>query len=279
NTGDGVFDAADESLGRVLLAQCAVAMQRTLMMEKLIEGEKLRQQLETARIVQMSTLPAAMPYLPGYEVCGTFKLVDLTGDDIFEQRNSAGEEYGEARVKAVIARNNRQATADIVAELFAAIAAFAGEKQDDDMTVVLVKRAGPVATRSFKRSFDELAAIFAFTRENMNAEIARTVDFVLEELFTNIVKYGARSEAPVHIDIVRVAGGAEVTIIDTDAEPFDIMAAPEADVNLPIEERKPGGLGIHLIRKMVDTIQYSYVAEQRTSRITFRQTEKINVDD
>jgi anti-sigma regulatory factor (Ser/Thr protein kinase) len=70
-----------------------------------------------------------------------------------------------------------------------------------------------------------------------------------------------------------------VTIIDTDAEPFDIMAAPEADVNLPIEQRKPGGLGIHLIRKMVDTIQYSYVAEQRTSRITFRKTEKINVDD
>ena len=69
------------------------------------------------------------------------------------------------------------------------------------------------------------------------------------------------------------------SIIDTDAEPFDIMAAPEADINLPIEERKPGGLGIHLIRKMVDTIQYSYVAEQRTSRITFRKTEKINVDD
>src|SRR5204863_463007 len=175
NKADGVFDAADESLGRVLAAQCAVALQRTLMMEELIEGEKLRQQLETARIVQMSTLPAAMPYLPGYEVCGTFKPADLTGGDtydlgIFEQRNSDGEEYGEARVKAVIARNNRQATADIVAELFAAITAFAGEKQDDDMTVVLVKRAGPVATRTFKRSFDELEAIFAFTRENMNAE-------------------------------------------------------------------------------------------------------------
>jgi len=418
NKADGVFDAADESLGRVLAAQCAVALQRTLMMEELIEGEKLRQQLETARIVQMSTLPSSMPYLPGYEVCGTFKPADLTGGDtydlaileqgllivlgdatghgigpalsvtqmqamlrmafrmgadletaymhvnnqlaerlpsdrlitafiglldtkehklqfhsggqgpifvyraqgkdfaefkptsfplaamplerlkpsisvtlgegdilalvsdgIFEQRNIEGEEYGEARVKAVIARNYRHATADIVAELFAAIAAFAGEKQDDDMTVVLVKRAGPVATRSFKRSFDELEAIFAFTRENMNAEIARTMDFVLEELFTNIVKYGAKSEAPVHIDIVRVAGGAEVTIIDTDAEPFDVTQAPEADINLPLEQRKPGGLGIHLIRKMVDTIQYSYVAEERTSRITFRKTEKLNVDD
>jgi anti-sigma regulatory factor (Ser/Thr protein kinase) len=206
-------------------------------------------------------------------------ILALVSDGIFEQRSPAGEEYGEARVKAVIERNNRQATADIVAELFAAIAAFAGEKQDDDMTVVFVKRAGPVATRTFKRSVDELEAIFAFTKENMNAALARTMDFVLEELFTNVVKYGAKSEAPVRIDIVRVEGGAEVTIIDTDAEPFDVTQAPEADINLPLEQREPGGLGIHLIRKMVDTLQYRYVAEERTSRITFRKTEKTNVDD
>ncbi|HYL89595.1 MAG TPA: SpoIIE family protein phosphatase [Burkholderiales bacterium] len=418
NKADGVFDLADENLGRVLAAQCAVALQRTLMMQELIEGEKLRQQLETARIVQMSTLPSTMPYLPGYEVYGTFKPADLTGGDtydlalieqgllivlgdatghgigpalsvtqmqamlrmafrmgadldtayrqvnnqlaerlpsdrfitafiglldpkthalrfhsggqgpilvyraaersfgdfkptsfplaampiarlrpslsvtlaegdmlalvsdgIFEQRNSEGEEYGEERVKAVIARNQRQAPADIVAELFAAISAFAGEAQDDDMTVVLVKRAGPVVMRSFKRSFDELEAIFAFTRENMNAELARTADFVLEELFTNVVKYGKKSDSPVRIDIVSVAGGVEVTLIDADAEPFDVTQAPEADINLPLEQRKPGGLGIHLIRKMVDSIQYRYSADERTSRITFRKTEKIDADD
>ena len=418
NKVDGVFDTADESLGRVLAAQCAVALQRTLMMQELIEGEKLRQQLETARIVQMSTLPSTMPYLPGYEVYGTFKPADLTGGDtydvalieqgllivlgdatghgigpalsvtqmqamlrmafrmgadldtayrqvnnqlaerlpsdrfitafiglldpkkhelrfhsggqgpilvyraadrsfgdfkptsfplaampierlrpslsvtlaegdvlalvsdgIFEQRNSEGEEYGEERVKALIARNQRQAPADIVAELFAAISAFAGEAQDDDMTVVLVKRAGPVVMRSFKRSFDELEAIFAFTRENMNEELARTVDFVLEELFTNVVKYGKRSDSPVRIDIVRVAGGVEVTLIDADAEPFDVTQAPEADIHLPLEQRKPGGLGIHLIRKMVDSIQYRYSADSRTSRTTFRKTEKIDADD
>src|SRR5204862_7858493 len=138
------------------------------------------------------------------------------------------------------------------------------------MAVVLVKRAGPVATRTFKRSFDELEAIFAFTRQNMNAEIARTMDFVLEELFTNIVKYGARSEAPVHIDIVRVAGGAEVTIIDTDAEPFDIMAAPDAGGNVPIEQRKPGRLGGQRARKRVYTRQHSSAPRQRPPRTTSR---------
>ncbi len=419
NKAGGVFDAADESLGRVLAAQCAIALQRTLMLEELIEGEKLRQQLETARIVQMSTLPSAMPELPGYDVYGTFKPADLTGGDtydlalldqgllvvlgdatghgigpalsvtqmqamlrmafrlgadletayrhvnnqlaerlpsdrfitafiglldakkhelrfqsggqgpillfreadrsfsefkptsfplaamplerlrpsisltlevgdilalisdgIFEQRNSAGEEYGEARARDVITRNHAHAAADICAELFAAIGAFIGEaRQDDDMTVVLVKRTGPAATRSFQRSFDELEAIFAFTRENMTPALARTIDFVLEELFTNVVKYGKKSEAPVRIDIGRIADGVEVTIIDSDAEPFDVTAAPDADINLPIEARRPGGLGIHLVRKMVDSIRYHYSMEERTSRITFRKTDKPDVDD
>src|SRR3954471_2669155 len=84
NKADGVFDAADESLGRVLAAQCAIALQRTLMTEELIEGEKLRQQLETARVVQMSTLPSAMPEVPGYDVYGTFKPADLTGGDTYD---------------------------------------------------------------------------------------------------------------------------------------------------------------------------------------------------
>src|SRR5256885_7527139 len=84
NKAEGVFDAADESLGRVLAAQCAVALQRTLMMQELIEGEKLRQQLETARVVQMSTLPSAMPQVAGYDVYGTFKPADLTGGDTYD---------------------------------------------------------------------------------------------------------------------------------------------------------------------------------------------------
>jgi sigma-B regulation protein RsbU (phosphoserine phosphatase) len=419
NKADGVFDAADESLGRVLAAQCAVALQRTLMLEELIEGEKMRQQLETARVVQMSTLPAAMPEVPGYDVFGSFKPADLTGGDtydlalieqgllivlgdatghgigpalsvtqmqamlrmafrlgadldtayrqvnnqlaerlpadrfitafiglldpqrhelrfhsggqgpillyraadqgfvefkptsfplaampierlrpsisvtlqegdvlalisdgIFEQRNAAGEEYGEARARDVIARNHRLAAGDIGAELLAAIGAFAGgAPQEDDMTAVLVKRTGPAATRTFPRSFDALESIFAYTRENMSAELARTVDFVLEELFTNVVKYGQKSAALVRIDIARIAGGVEVTIIDTDAQPFDVTQAPDADIDLPIEKRRPGGLGIHLVRRMVDSIRYHYSAEERTSRITFRKTDKPDADD
>ena len=58
NKAGGVFDADDEILATALAAQCAVALQRVRMTAALIEGEKMRQELEMARAVQMSTLPA-----------------------------------------------------------------------------------------------------------------------------------------------------------------------------------------------------------------------------
>ena len=84
NKADGVFESPDEQLATVLAAQCAIALQRVRMTEALIEGEKMRQQLEMAREVQMSTLPATMPSVPGYDVYGTFRPADLTGGDTFD---------------------------------------------------------------------------------------------------------------------------------------------------------------------------------------------------
>jgi hypothetical protein len=54
------------------------------MIESLIEGEKLRREMEMAQVVQMSTLPQAMPVLAGYDVHGTFRPALLTGGDTFD---------------------------------------------------------------------------------------------------------------------------------------------------------------------------------------------------
>ena len=84
NKADGTFGKEDEALATVLAAQCAIALQRVRMTEAVIEGEKLRQQLEMARVVQMSSLPRTMPEVEGYDVYGTFKPADLTGGDTFD---------------------------------------------------------------------------------------------------------------------------------------------------------------------------------------------------
>jgi len=84
NRIDGTFEAADELLATALAAQCAVALQRVRMIESLIEGEKMRREMEMAQLVQMSTLPQVMPVLEGYDVHGTFRPALLTGGDTFD---------------------------------------------------------------------------------------------------------------------------------------------------------------------------------------------------
>ena len=131
--------------------------------------------------------------------------------------------------------------------------------------------------RSFRRTFDSLEEIFAFSADFFAAHgidpgLLPIVDLTLEELFTNMVKYSPAGDAHVRIEMGATEDGVEVTLTDYDVERFDVTAAPDADINLPIEERRPGGLGLHLIRRLVDSLHYEYSNESRQSRITFRKT-------
>ena len=69
-----------------------------------------------------------------------------------------------------------------------------------------------------------------------------------------------------------IAGGVEVTLVDRDVEPFDITRSPGVDIDAPIEKREPGGLGLHLIRKLAESVTYTYAQERRESRISLRFT-------
>lgn len=131
--------------------------------------------------------------------------------------------------------------------------------------------------RLFARTYDSISPLADFTREvftrdQMDMRILAPVDFVIEELFTNMVKYATGSDAAVRVSLTKIAGGVEVSLTDFGVERFDPTQAPEVDINAPIEERRPGGLGLHLIRKMVDSIRYDYEQANRQGRITFVKT-------
>jgi sigma-B regulation protein RsbU (phosphoserine phosphatase) len=418
NKNDGsTFDADDEALATALAAQCAVALQRVRMTGALIEGEKMRQALEMAREVQLSTLPATMPEVPGYDVAGASRPAELTGGDTFdlslidgrllivlgdatghgiapalsvtqmqamlriafrlgtdlesaflhvnnrlaetlpadrfitafiglldpqthrlrfisggqgpilhhraaddgcvryrptsfplgamplaaakaateieiqpgdtlvllsdgfyEAERKDGEAFGEARVEAFVSAHRDESMRALLSRLTEAVDAFGqGAEQQDDMTAVLVRRqpARSTAQRSFRRTFDSLPAIVAFTEgafaeQGIDPGLRGAIDFGIEELFTNMVKYGG-SDADVRIAIDRVDGGVEVTLIDYDVAPFDVTQAPDADTGAPLDARTPGGLGLHLVRRLVDSITYDYSTERRQSRVRFRK--------
>lgn len=84
NKLDGVFCVEDERIATALAAQCAVAIQRMQMLSDLVENEKLKQELEVARDIQMRVIPSTLPKLAGYDIAGWCRPANKAGGDIFD---------------------------------------------------------------------------------------------------------------------------------------------------------------------------------------------------
>ncbi|MGL1863078.1 MAG: ATP-binding protein [Pseudodesulfovibrio sp.] len=82
---------------------------------------------------------------------------------------------------------------------------------------------------------------------------------VLDELVTNIIDYGYADFDEHPIDVAINLDEEIITIrLEDDSEPFNILEAPEPDLEAPLEERDHlGGMGIHLVKNMVDGIAYA----------------------
>lgn len=80
----GPFGARDVSLAEALAAQCAVALSRVRLAESQREAERLHHELELARAVQMASLPARLPALPGYDMHAVFRPAEQTGGDAYD---------------------------------------------------------------------------------------------------------------------------------------------------------------------------------------------------
>ena len=91
----------------------------------------------------------------------------------------------------------------------------------------------------------------------IGGQAAYVANLALEELATNILKYGY-DDAAVHEIRLRVEIQPPVVrlILEDDGHPFNPLDLPEPDVHLPLEARPPGGLGLHLVRKLAERLAY-----------------------
>jgi serine/threonine-protein kinase RsbW len=126
--------------------------------------------------------------------------------------------------------------------------------------------------QSFKRSIDSVAEIYRFSEDVMAAsDIDESVRFpihlAIEELFVNLVSYNPGAKQDIRIELEVAGGRVTVTITDHDAAEFDVTRKRAVDTRASLRERKPGGLGLHLIQHMVDTLEYDY--RDGRSRIRF----------
>jgi anti-sigma regulatory factor (Ser/Thr protein kinase) len=127
--------------------------------------------------------------------------------------------------------------------------------------------------KEYERSFDEIQNIVEdterfFAENGIDPSLRLKVDLSLEELFVNMVSYDTETDSKILIEMLPVEDGIEISLSDFDVEPFDPTQPRDVNIDAPLSERNPGGLGLYLVLKMADSIHYRY--HNRTSTITFR---------
>jgi anti-sigma regulatory factor (Ser/Thr protein kinase) len=126
--------------------------------------------------------------------------------------------------------------------------------------------------KRYSRNFDQIQDIVRdtehfFATHDIDVSLRMKVDLSLEELFVNMVNYNTETDQDILIEMRAIDKGIEVSLTDFDVERFDPTLALEVDIDAPLSTRSPGGLGLYLVLKMADSINYQY--QGRKSKITF----------
>ncbi|MEA3245791.1 MAG: ATP-binding protein [Gemmatimonadota bacterium] len=123
---------------------------------------------------------------------------------------------------------------------------------------------------------DEVARVHAAvaefaTAERLPADVRRSVQVVVDELLANIVLHGLAGRDGGEATIEITCGPHDLTITVSDnGAPFDPFRHAEPDTTLSVEARPTGGLGIHLVRRMVDEARYQRLGDRNVTILTKR---------
>jgi serine/threonine-protein kinase RsbW len=113
---------------------------------------------------------------------------------------------------------------------------------------------------------DAFCAPLVPTSKDVNA-----LQLALEEAVINVINHGYTDGRPHNLTVELGAADRRVTVIVTDDAPaYNPLARAEVDITLPVDDRPIGGLGVHLVKKLMDSACY----ERRDGRnvLTFVRT-------
>ena len=208
---------------------------------------------------------------------GSRKIVLRAGDGLFlytdgvtEAMDEAGNQFSESRLEEFLKQANGSSATKLVHGTVGQVKRHAaGVPQSDDITIVTLKYLldakapmGESISVELKNSLSEIERL-AHTaddfgqRHQLSAETQRNVKLALDEILTNIVSY-AYADAGEHRIVTRFALEQKTLTIEVedDGRPFNPLEAPEPDITQSLQERSIGGLGIHLVRKLTDKLEY-----------------------
>src|SRR6201981_2989594 len=96
-----------------------------------------------------------------------------------------------------------------------------------------------------------------------------TLELALEEIFLNIVMHGSEAGSAPRVEVALNLDTDAVTMtVEDDGPQFDPLSLPPPDVTASLADRKVGGLGVFLVRNLMDTVSYARVAGRNQLRIS-----------
>ena len=116
-----------------------------------------------------------------------------------------------------------------------------------------------------KNDISEISKLATFIGElseelNFTPELNFNLNLVLEEAVSNVILYAYSKEVQKEINLLANISDNNLIFVLTDSgKEFDPTKVPDADVTLSAEEREIGGLGIFLIRQIMDTVEYQRI--------------------
>ncbi|MBQ4022038.1 MAG: SpoIIE family protein phosphatase, partial [Bacteroidales bacterium] len=191
----------------------------------------------------------------------------LFTDGLNEAENEKFEQFSEERLEAVL-QERRTANGHLEA-MKAAVSEFVGNAaQSDDLTMLVIHYMNDTHPQSSERhlilhnDIQQIPQLADFVEtiaeeKNLDQGTAMSLNLALEEAVTNVIQYAypEGSDGLVDVEAVLREGQLEFIISDS-GKPFDPTAKPEVDITAGVEERPIGGLGIHLVKHIMDSVSY-----------------------
>jgi sigma-B regulation protein RsbU (phosphoserine phosphatase) len=188
----------------------------------------------------------------------------LYTDGVTEAMDTHGSLFSTPRFEQTLQRLVDQRPFDLLTRLVEDVHAFAsGAVQADDITLLALQYRRPalIELTLVNRSSELQRLASELERFAQNHRITEpdihAFSLSLDELVTNTIAYGYDDQGPHEIRVrLTLANGRLSAEVEDDGRPFNPLTAPQPDLTSAVEDRPVGGLGIHLVRSLMDHVDY-----------------------
>lgn len=186
----------------------------------------------------------------------------LYTDGVTEAHNVHKELFGEERLLHSLNEAAGLNVEQICKKVKADLEAFVGEAdQFDDITMLCIHISEMEETMiTLEPTMESVPKAAAFVEEQLEKlevplKLTNKLMIAVDEIYSNIVHYSHASQAQISI---AKEGDAIRLVFRDDGKPYNPLEAEEPDITASAEDRAIGGLGIFMVRKMMDQVDYTY---------------------